>query len=131
MRLRAFVTVCGIVAFSASVDLRAAGGNSLIEAIRAGDMAAARALLMKQRDLVKRPEPDGTTPLHWAVRVNDLGLVQALLRAGADPNSANRYGATPLELAALNGSASILKGLLDAGADPKVTLGEGETLLMT
>jgi ankyrin repeat protein len=41
-------------------------------------------------------EPDGTTPLHWAVRANDLGAVNKLLAAGADAKAANRYGVTPL-----------------------------------
>ena len=42
-------------------------------------------------------EADGTTALHWAVRQNDLELVDRLLRTGADVNAANRYGVTPLQ----------------------------------
>ena len=44
-----------------------------------------------------------TTPLQDAVRSNDLAAVQRLLRAGANPSEANRYGVTPLSLAAENG----------------------------
>jgi len=76
-------------------------------------------------------DADGTTPLHWAVRSDDLAGVQKLLRAGANPSAANRYGITPLSLAATNGNAAVFEVLLKAGADPKVNLPGGQTLLMT
>jgi ankyrin repeat protein len=63
-------------------------------------------------------DPDGTTALHWAVRANDLDTAQRLLRAGANPDAANRYGVTPLSLAAENASAPLLQMLLQAGAHP-------------
>jgi ankyrin repeat protein len=63
-------------------------------------------------------DPDGTTALHWAVRANDLDAAQRLLRAGANPDAANRYGVTPLSLAAENASAPLLQTLLEAGAHP-------------
>ena len=76
-------------------------------------------------------EPDGTTPLHWAVRANDLGTVNKLLAAGADAKAANRYGVTPLYLACENANAAIIERLLKAGADPNSVSTEGETALMT
>ena len=63
-------------------------------------------------------DPDGTTPLHWAVRANDLNAAQHLLHAGANPDAANRYGVTPLSLAAENASAPMIQALLKAGAHP-------------
>lgn len=63
-------------------------------------------------------DPDGTTPLHWAVRANDADAVRRLLRSGANPDAANRYGVTPLSLAATNGSAALIQALLQAGAHP-------------
>ena len=63
-------------------------------------------------------DPDGTTPLHWAVRANDVDAVQRLLRSGANPDAANRYGVTPLSLAATNASAPLIQALLQAGAHP-------------
>jgi ankyrin repeat protein len=68
--------------------------------------------------LTAADDPDGTTPLHWAVRANDLDTTQRLLRAGANPDAANRYGVTPLSLAAENGSAAMIQALLQAGAHP-------------
>lgn len=68
--------------------------------------------------LAAADDPDGTTPLHWAVRANDLNTAQSLLKAGANPDAANRYGVTPLSLAATNASAPLIQALLAAGAHP-------------
>jgi ankyrin repeat protein len=79
------------------------------------------------------PSPDGTTALHRAVSVNDLQKSEALIRAGADVNAANRYGVTPLSLAAGNGNAGLLDALVKAGANPQsadAALRDGRTLLM-
>jgi uncharacterized protein len=66
--------------------------------------------------LAAADDPDGTTPLHWAVRANDLAAAQRLLSSGANPDAANRYGVTPLSLAAENASAPMIQALLQAGA---------------
>jgi ankyrin repeat protein len=102
----------------------------LIEAIKAGNKAAMMALL-KQPANINGREVDGTTPLHWAARVDDLETVRLLLRAGANAQAVNRYGVTPLALAAINGNTSIVEALLGAGADASAALPEGETVLMT
>ena len=59
--------------------------------------------------------PDGTTPLHQAVRQNDIKNVDALIKRGADVKATTRYGVTPIGLAALNGNAAILRKLLEIG----------------
>ena len=110
-------------------DLRAADSR-LLDAVKAGDRAAATALL-RQRIDVNIPEADGTTALHWAVRQDNLALAEQLIRAGADAKAANRYGITPLYLASLNGSAPMIEKLLKAGADGNGAAPEGETPLMT
>jgi ankyrin repeat protein len=74
---------------------------------------------------------DGSTPLHQAVRVNDLKTVDALIKRGADVKAVTRYGVTPMHVAALNGNAAILRRLLDAGADVNTATPGGETALMT
>ncbi len=80
---------------------------------------------------VNAPEADGTTPLHWAVRADDLAKVNQLLAAGADPKVANRYGVTPLYLACQNANPAMIERLLKAGADANAVSTEGETALMT
>ncbi len=118
---------------SLGVVLSAAEGQvdrRLVEAVKAGNKAAALALLQQKAD-VNVPEPDGTTALSWAVRQGDADLSDRLLRAGADVKAANRYGVTPLYLAALNGDAGIIERLLKGGADANAEGTEGETVLMT
>ncbi len=104
--------------------------DSLSDAVRDGDRAAAIALLKQHAD-VNAPAPDGTTALHWAVRQDDGDLVDGLIKAGANVKAANRYGVTPLYLACVNGSAPVIAKLLDAGADVNGATSEGETPLMT
>src|SRR5258708_18975685 len=92
----------------------AADPVSVIESVKAGDLSAVRDVLSQ----IKNPnqtEPDGTTPLHWAVERNRSDIVRALLAAGARVNAKNRYGVTPLELAATTGSASVTQTLINPG----------------
>jgi ankyrin repeat protein len=76
-------------------------------------------------------DPDGTTPLDWAVRQDDIATADSLIKAGADVKAVNRYGVTAMNLAATNGSAAIIRKLLDAGADANTSTPGGETALMT
>ena len=102
----------------------------LVAAVKSGDRAAALDLA-RDKNAVLAAEADGTTALHWAVRGDDLELVDRLLRAGADASAANRYGVTPLHLAAINGNAAVIERLIKAGADPNASGADGETPLMT
>jgi ankyrin repeat protein len=88
------------------------------------------ALVRRHAD-VNVPEPDGTTPLHWAVYHNAGELVDALIKASADANAVNRYGVTPLSLACRSGSDTIVARLLVAGAHPDTPGADGETPLMS
>jgi ankyrin repeat protein len=120
-----------LFALSAVAGLGAAERDvRLVDAIKAGDTAAASSLL-RQRVNVNASEPDGTTALHWAVRQDDLRLADQLIAAGADVKAANRYGVTALYLASVNGSAAMIEKLLKAGADANQAAPEGETALMT
>jgi ankyrin repeat protein len=114
----------GVLGLAAGVDARVA------DAAQRQDIAAVRALIA-QKAGVNAPQIDGTTALMWAVRADNVELVDLLLRAGADVKASNRYGLTPLYLAALNGNAAIIERLLKAGADANATGPEGETALMT
>lgn len=97
---------------------------------RAAAIAGISAGLLLAGD-ANAPDPDGTTPLAWAVYNDDLAAAQQLLKAGADPKVANRYGVTPLSLAATNRDAKMTELLLKAGADPNAKLPSGTTVLMT
>ncbi|CAL8234609.1 unnamed protein product, partial [Arctogadus glacialis] len=52
------------------------------------------------------------TPLHLAVLSGQVRLVEALLRAGADPGQGDLEGRSPLHLAALAADEALLRPLL-------------------
>jgi ankyrin repeat protein len=108
---------------------RAASGQGLIDAVKAGDLRTVQALLSKQAN-ANDAEADGATALHWAVEQDRADVAQALIRAGANVRASTRFGATPLWLAALNGSAALIAMLVEAGADPNAASTDGETPLM-
>lgn len=56
------------------------------------------------------------TPLHLAVITQQEGLVEGLLRAGADPASPDRHGRTALHLCCEYGQADCLSALLSHGS---------------
>jgi ankyrin repeat protein len=108
----------------------AQAGGRIADAAMNQDMTTVRSLLEQGAD-VNAPGTDGTTALHWVVRVDDVETAQLLIRAGADPTQTNLYGATPIQLASLNGSVAMIGLLLDAGADVNSVDPTGETALMT
>jgi ankyrin repeat protein len=50
---------------------------------------------------------DGMTALHWAAGWGNLGVVRALVRAGADTKRPDAHGLMPAQLAASRGSAKV------------------------
>src|SRR5215470_14905194 len=90
----------------------------------------ATSALAEEREDINAVAPDGTTPLHWAVRADDLQKVATLIGAGAKVNASDRYGITPLNLASVNGNTQIIRKLLAAGANPNAVDSTGETILM-
>jgi len=133
--VRALVTAFSLTLLVAGTALLAADTATskdlrLIEAAKARNSAAAVALLQKKID-PNITEPDGTTALHWAVRYDDVALVERLIKAGAKPDVANRYGVTPIELACESASAAVVEQLLKAGVSPNATGPLGETALHT
>jgi len=79
---------------------------------------------------VDHRNPDGSTPLQWAVYDGDVTEVRRLLDEGADPNLANEYGASPMSLAAEVANTEILNRLLEAGANADSPNQDGQTALM-
>ncbi len=96
-----------------------------------GDMDSLRTLVKQHPGDVNATLPDGGTALLWAAYWNDDGAVKALLAAGANVDTANRYGVTPLSQASTNGNPQIVEALLKAGADANTFQAEGQTALMS
>jgi ankyrin repeat protein len=66
--------------------------------------------------LAAAAQPDGTTPLHWAIYHVDYDLIQALLDKQANPNVTNAFGAAPIAEAVELVDTRMVKMLLDHGA---------------
>jgi len=114
---------------SLAVAASAQAQSVLADKIQAGDRKAALALIAGGAN-VNQTQPDGSTPLHWAVYRVDRELVAALLRRGAKANVVNKYGASPLTEAARVANVELAGMLLEAGAGPNVVNDDGQTPLM-
>lgn len=129
--LAASLIAAGFLTAALTTGLTAApAATKLVDAVKNTDKTATRALL-KQRADVNAPDVDGTTALHWAVRLDDVETADLLLKGGANVKAVNRYNVTPLSLACENGNAAMIELLLNAGADANAALAGGETPLMT
>src|SRR5882757_1481368 len=105
--MRQLLSIIGtVIVLSVPRASVAADSESLLEAVRAGNLSTVQTSL-QQRQEPNQTEPDGTTPLHWAVQQDRLDIVQALISAGANTNAKNRYGTTLLVLAATTGNAAV------------------------
>ena len=70
--------VCPLHATGAGLEV------ALVEAVKQADATAVRTLLDGSVD-VNTPEADGTTALHWAVRLDSLDVTDLLIAAGCRP----------------------------------------------
>jgi ankyrin repeat protein len=106
------------------------GQKDLATLVQAGDTKLALQQIQSGAD-VNRAQPDGTTPLIWAVNRTDYEVAQALIAKKADVNAINEFGVMPLTEAARQSNARLVKMLLDAGAKVDSANPDGETALMT
>src|SRR6476661_7047695 len=79
-------SVCALLLLSAQI--LAAGDLRLIEAVKDQDRKAIDTLLRSNAD-VNTSQPDGATPLAWALYLDQSDTVDALLKAGAKVNTAD------------------------------------------
>jgi ankyrin repeat protein len=104
---------------------------TLVDAIREQNPKAINALVARSdAAAVNARQPDGSTPLAWAVYKDDAATVDLLLKAGAKATTADDYGETPLTLACANADAAIVEKLIGAGADANAARTYDETALM-
>jgi ankyrin repeat protein len=80
---------------------------------------------------VNRAQPDGTSPLLWAVDRTEYEVAEALIAKKANVNATNEFGVSPLTEAARLSNARLVKMLLAAGAKVDSANPDGETALMT
>jgi ankyrin repeat protein len=109
----------------------APSASPLLEAIKSSDVTFAISLAGADDVDSNAQDADGTSALMWAVHLDELTVVDALLSRGANPTAVNRYGVSSIYLAAQNGNAESIEMLLERGVDPNTQLPSGETALMT
>ncbi|EMI42050.1 ankyrin repeat domain-containing protein [Rhodopirellula sp. SWK7] len=105
----------------------------LVDAIEQQDWATSESLLENQpsdHDLVNQSQPDGMTPLHWAVTHDNADWTLRLLEQGADANAITYFKITPLAIACQNRNVPTARALLDHDAKPDARLPGNTTALM-
>ena len=93
-----------LLAAGADVTARTAGGNTLFHlAAKHGRAENIQVLVYHGRDVLAKID-SGATPLHLAADCSscNLGIVEALLSAGADATSEDEAGKTPWNFAKEN-----------------------------
>ena len=109
------------LAIGSSMTVEAAARSdqniNLITAVMNGRLDSVNTLLAKPDINVNFVNYDGMAALHFAVRFDRLGIVNALLDAGANVHALGQYGRTALYFAAKFGHLAIVQALIAAGAD--------------
>ncbi len=107
----------GRLLLDAGADPDAVARNAMkvapIHSAAAGRRSVALLLVERGAD-VRVPQRHGWTPLHTAADHGDLELVEALLKAGADPAATNDDGVSPADLAEQKGHDAVAKRIRDA-----------------
>ena len=104
--------------------------KDLATLVQAGEAKLALQQIQSGAD-VNRAQPDGTSPLLWAVDRTEYEVAEALIAKKANVNATNEFGVSPLTEAARLSNARLVKMLLDAGAKVDSANPDGETALMT
>src|SRR5438094_2700213 len=94
-----------------------ASGSDIHAAVRSGDIATIRYLLLSDPGLVNASDKSGSTPLHFAAAHGQLEVVKLLLAAKADVRAVTSHGNSPLHRAAREGHADIVELLLANGEE--------------
>jgi len=108
----------------------AALSQEIFDALRKGDISAAKALIEKTPQLVDARDADGQTPLHYAAFGQDPSLVNFLIDKGAKLELAGARSSTPLHIAASNDRREIVDALLKRGAALETRDDYGRTALI-
>lgn len=96
---------------------------TIFEAAALGDVARVRDLLAREPGLARTFDPGGGTALHLAAFFGHVGVVEALLDAGADVNVMSRVNLpniprnTPLHAALAGRRREVARLLIQRGAD--------------
>lgn len=91
--------------------------TALHDAVKQTNLTQLKRLLKQDSSIINQTDRQGRSPLFFAVYLNDMKSVEALIKAGADINLANRQGNTPLVQAIQDSNEPMVRYLIEAGAD--------------
>lgn len=95
-----------------------------------GQVAAAKALIAAGADVTAAAKnPLKVQALHAAVAGRNLEIVEAVLKAGADPNAQQQAGFRPMHEAGTNANRKLAELLLARGGDPTLTSDDGKSAI--
>ena len=97
--------------------------------MREGKLLEMQRLAFLDRKLLAVQDPVGSTPLHLAVKRDDLRMVRMLIGLGAKVEAQDIVGRTPLYLAARKDHTALVSLLLLHGASPRSRTIKGHTPL--
>ncbi len=135
MTVRKYIAIClliGVMTTTSVTDgaLSTLGGQTihqtfkddkvaaLIKAAVAGDEKKV-ALLASQGVNINMMAENGATPLMWALNSRNHKSVEALLKAGADPNLlSDKIGMSPMNFVPMGDDVELLRLLLKYGGNP-------------
>lgn len=106
------------------------GDTPLVVAISRNHQEVALFLLAQPKINVNKQNKHGSSALTWAAEKGNIVLIEALLKAGANPNLADVDNDTALGNAAFNGNIEAVRMLIKAKADINSKNKDGKTALM-
>lgn len=116
------------------IDINAAhgdGATALHWAAYNDDLDMVKILLAAGANVKAATRDGAITPLFMACTNGNAPMIEAFLKAGADPKSVKANGTTALMIASASGNADAVKVLLDAGAEINAKeAAYGQTALM-
>ncbi len=98
------------------------GEAALMTCSRTGSVDAVNVLLARGAVVDAKERARGQTALMWAAAEGHAGVVEALLKAGADPHYRLDSGFTAFLLAVREGQAEVVRAFLAAGEDVNRTI---------
>lgn len=93
---------------------------------RHGDLEAAEDFIAIGKD-VNAADPDGRTPLHYAVAYDRQDILKVLVDATPNLEAVDNKQNTPLHYACGYGRGQCVEMLIDAGANTHAANGSGKT----
>lgn len=102
----------------------------IIASAAGGYQEVTLALIDARANVNYRTIPEGLTALLAGCENGSLPIVDALLQAGADPNTLSEAGFSPLIIASSHGRLDIVRRLIESGADPDMPHPENVSALM-